>query len=303
MNREDWRGVIPAITTPFTVDGSVDHALLGRHAAWMVEQGCRGVVALGSLGEGGCLDSQERMQVLGTLVAAVGTRVPVIAGIAALSTRQAAGFARDAQRAGCSGLMVLPPYVYGGRWEELRAHMSEVIGATDLSCMLYNNPIAYGTDVLPEQVAELAAGHANLHAVKESSADVRRVTAIRSLLGDRLAVFVGVDDVLVEGVAAGAVGWIAGLVNALPKESVKLFDLARAGRWDEAFGLYRWFLPLLRMDTTYDFVQLIKLVQAEVGMAGLGGAAVRPPRMLPEGAELERVLGAIRACLKSQPKV
>lgn len=298
MNREDWRGVIPAITTPFTVDGSVDHALLGRHAAWMVEQGCRGIVALGSLGEGGCLDSQERMQVLSTLVAAVGTRVPVIAGIAALSTRQAAGFARDAQRAGCGGLMVLPPYVYRGRWEELRAHMSEVIDATDLSCMLYNNPIAYGTDFQPSHVAELAGAHANLHAIKESSADVRRLTAIKALLGDRLALLVGVDDLIVEGIDAGAIGWIAGLVNAFPAESVRLFELACSGRRQEAAELYRWFLPLLRMDVVPEFVHLIKLVQQEMGW---GSERVRPPRLALPPSARDAAIASLREAMANRP--
>ena len=161
--------------------------------------------------------------------------------------------------------------------------------------MLYNNPIAYGTDVLPEQVAELAGEHTNLHAVKESSADVRRLTAIRAILGDRLALLVGVDDLIVEGVAAGATGWIAGLVNAFPKESVDLFTLAREGKWAEAARLYAWFLPLLRMDVVPEFVHLIKLVQQEVGM---GSERVRPPRLTLVGEARERALATVRAAVK-----
>jgi 4-hydroxy-tetrahydrodipicolinate synthase len=160
--------------------------------------------------------------------------------------------------------------------------------------MLYNNPIAYKTDFVPEHIAELAAEHANLAAVKESSADVRRVTAIRALVEDRLAVFVGVDDVIVEGIAAGAVGWIAGLVNALPKETIALFDCAREGATNRAREIYNWFLPLLRMDTVVKFVQLIKLVQREVGM---GNTRVRPPRLELAGAELEEALSVIRKAL------
>jgi len=165
--------------------------------------------------------------------------------------------------------------------------------------MLYNNPAAYGTDFLPEQVRELAEAD-NLHAVKDSSGDVRRITAMRALLGDRLSLCVGLDDAVVEGIAAGATGWVAGLVNALPEESVLLFEHARAGRAAEARVLYEWFLPLLRLDTVPKFVQLIKLVQEE---CGLGSERVRPPRLPLEGAEREVALGVIRSCLAKPPRV
>ena len=183
--------------------------------------------------------------------------------------------------------MVLPPYVYRGDWREMRAHVEAVITATPLACILYNNPIAYGTDFVPEQVRMFASQHDNVHAVKESSGDIRRITAIRALLGDRLSIFVGLDDAILEGVAAGATGWVAGLVNALPDESVLLFEHAAAGRWAEARALYEWFLPLLRLDTVPKFVQLIKLVQDE---AGLGSERVRMPRMPLEAAEREMAL-------------
>jgi 4-hydroxy-tetrahydrodipicolinate synthase len=204
------------------------------------------------------------------------------------------------EEAGCDGLMVLPPYVYRGDWRETRAHFEAVVGATALPCMLYNNPVAYGTDVAPEQLAELAAALPNLAAVKESSADVRRVTAIRALCGERLAVLVGVDDAIVEGIAAGAVGWIAGLADALPRESVRLFELARAGRGEEARRLYEWFLPLLRLDTVPKFVQLVKLVQQE---AGLGSERVRPPRLPLAGEEREQALRLIRGALARRPSL
>jgi 4-hydroxy-tetrahydrodipicolinate synthase len=195
--------------------------------------------------------------------------------------------------------MVLPPYVYKGDWRETAAHFDAVIAATPLSCMLYNNPIAYGTDVLPEQVQELAERHANLHAVKESSADVRRLTALRALLGGRLTLSCGVDDLIVEAVDAGATGWIAGLVNALPHESVRLFELARAGRRDEARALYDWFLPLLRLDTVPKFVQLIKLVQEETGR---GSSRVRAPRLALAGEELDAVRALVRDALARRPR-
>lgn len=293
-----WSGVIPAITTPFNEDLSVDHAFLAKHCRWLIENGCVGVVALGSLGEGATLTAAEKSEVLKTCVKALGGRAPVVAGISALSTAEAVSQAKAAEDAGCSGLMVLPPYVYVGDWRENKAHISAVISATGLSCMLYNNPIAYTVDFVPEQVAELLACHANLHAIKESSADVRRVMALRVLCGDRLRILVGVDDVIVESIAAGAVGWIAGLVNAFPKESVELFSLAINGETEAAFELYRWFLPLLRLDTVPKFVQLIKLVQEEVSM---GSARVRPPRLELTGAGLEQTKKVIADALAANP--
>lgn len=294
-----WQGVFPAITTPFRPDLSVDHDFLRKHVDWLIRAGCRGIVTGGSLGEAATLTRAEKTEILKTCREAISGRVPLVAGISALSTAEAVELARAAEASGCAGLMALPPYVYQGDWRETAAHFRAIVTATKLPCMLYNNPVAYGTDVLPEQIATLAA-LPNLAAVKESSMDVRRITAIRERLGERLAIFVGVDDVLLEGVEAGAVGWIAGLVNALPEESVRLFELAAAEKRGEARALYEWFLPLLRMDTVPKFVQLIKLVQAEVGM---GTETVRPPRLPLEGAEREEALAAIRGRLARRPGV
>lgn len=298
MTRDMWQGVFPAITTPFGPDGAVDHEFLGDHARRLAAAGSRGIVALGSLGEGATLSAAEKVEVLRTLVKAVGDRVPVVAGIAALSTDEAVALAREAAAVGCRGLMVLPPYVYRGDWTETRAHVDAIIAATSLSCMLYNNPIAYGTDFLPEQVRELAHAHPSLHAVKDSSGDVRRITAMRALLGDRLALFVGLDDALLEGVAAGATGWVAGLVNALPEESVLLFEHARGGRHEEARALYDWFLPLLRLDTVPKFVQLIKLVQQH---CDLGTERVRAPRLVLAGSERDAATALILERLAARP--
>lgn len=295
-----WAGVIPAMTTQFKPDYSVDHALVAKHAAWLVENGCSGIVALGSLGESATLKFDEKVAVLKTLVTALDGKVPVVAGIASLSTMEAVELAKAAEGAGCSGLMVLPPYVYSSDWREMKSHVQPVIRATKLSCMLYNNPVSYKTDFLPEQIAELAEEHANLEAVKESSADVRRVTALKAICGDRLQLFVGVDDVIVEGVRAGAVGWIAGLVNAFPRESVALYNHAMRGEKKKADELYQWFLPLLRMDTVPKFVQLIKLVQQEVAM---GHERVRAPRCVMAGVERKVALDTLKTALANRPKV
>jgi len=297
MTETTWTGVIPAITTPFLPDGGIDHAFLAAHAKWMVDAGCSGIVALGSLGEGATLTFDEKVAVLETCVRAVGQQVAVVPGVAALSTAEAVRLAKAARAVGCGGLMVLPPYVHRGPWREVATHFAAVLRATELPCMLYNNPSAYGIDVTPPQLAELAEGHANLQAVKESSGDVRRITAVHALLQQRLRTLAGMDDMVVEAVQVGATGWIAGLVNALPAESVRLFELAQRGARDECLRLYHWFLPLLRLDTVPEFVQLIKLVQQECGM---GSERVRPPRLPLAGAERERALLTIRAQLQER---
>ena len=293
----NFTGVLPAMTTPFDTAMNVDHRFLAQHAAWQLGNGCAGLVMLGSLGEGATLDNAEKIAILKTAVGVAGTK-PVIAAISSLSTAGAVALAKDAEQSGCSGLMVLPPYVYSSDWREMKAHVATVIAATSLPCMLYNNPVAYKTDFTPTQIAELAGDHENLRAVKESAADVRRIAAIRELLDDRLQICVGVDDLLVEGVAAGAVGWVAGLVNAYPAESVRLFELA--GTTDKAatFALYRWFLPLLRMDTVPKFVQLIKWVQEQ---AGVGSARVRAPRLQITGDELANAKAVFATANATRP--
>ena len=294
-----WTGVISAITTPFKPDDSVDHDYLAGHARWQIENGVDGVVGLGSLGESATLAFDEKVAILNTLVRALGGE-RVVAGVASLGTHEAVALAKAAEKAGCAGLLVLPAYVYSTDWREMKAHVQAVIRATSLSCMLYNNPPAYKTDFLAPHIAELATENANLHAVKESSGDVRRVTATRALCGDRLAVFAGLDDMIVEAVRVGAVGWIAGLVNALPRETVALFRAATTRDAAKADALYRWFLPLLRMDTVPKFVQLIKLVQQEVGR---GNERVRGPRLVLAGREREEALATIRDVLVRKPDV
>jgi dihydrodipicolinate synthase/N-acetylneuraminate lyase len=289
-----WRGVMPAITTAFDADLNVDHAFVAKHATWLIDNGCTGLVALGSLGEAATLSVPEKLEILSTIIKALNGRAPVVAGISALSTAEAVHLAQGAAQAGCSGLMVLPPYVYLGDWRENKAHVSAVLKATPLSCMLYNNPVAYTVDYVPEQVKELAAEHPNLNAIKESSADVRRIAALRSIMPKDFSLMVGVDDAILESIYMGASGWVAGLVNAFPRESVDLFNLAQQGEHAKAFELYSWFLPLLRMDTVPKFVQLIKLMQAEVGM---GNSRVRAPRLVLEGVELAAARATLTAAL------
>lgn len=298
MQTIEWQGVIPAITTPFRPDGSVDREFFAKHCARLIEEGCTGVVALGSLGEAATLKLDEKTAILKTAVEALKGKAPVVAGVSALSTSEAVELAQAAEASGCQGLMVLPPYVYVGDWREMKAHVAAVFKATSLSCMLYNNPIAYKVDFLPEQVAELVAEHANLHAIKESSADVRRIASLRCVAPEKLKILCGVDDLILEAVYAGAVGWIAGLANAFPHESVELFALAERGERAAAFDLYKWFLPLLRFDTVPKFVQLIKYTQE---VAGVGSGRMRPPRLELSQEEKELVRRTVKQALSSRP--
>ena len=295
----NWNGVMPAMTTAFDEKDRVDTEFMSRHATWMVDNGCTALIMLGSLGEAATLRSEEKAGILKNMVSTVKGRVPVVAAISALATQDAVAQAKTAEDAGCSGLMILPPYVYRGDWREMKHHIGSVLKASSLSSMLYNNPVAYGTDFEVQHIAELAAEYENLHAVKESSTDVRRVTAIRAVIGDRVTTCVGVDDAIVEGIAAGAKGWVAGLVNAFPRESVVLFEAAASGNATLAFEIYRWFLPLLRMDTVPKFVQLIKLVQQEMGV---GSARVRAPRMELIGAEREDARRVLHEAMRNRPQ-
>jgi dihydrodipicolinate synthase/N-acetylneuraminate lyase len=294
-----WRGISVALTTPFDARYEVDRAGLIGHARWLVDSKVDSLVVGGSLGEGATLRATEKAMMIETLVGEVGTRVPIVAAVASARTGDAVDDARAAAQAGARGLLVLPPYIYRGDRREVGEHFRAVLRATELPCMLYNNPPAYGTDILPDQVLELAEEHPSLAAIKESSGDVRRVSALRALLGERLEIAVGVDDAILEGVAAGASGWVAGLANALPLESRTLFDRTRHGDLAAARDLYRWFLPLLRMDADPKFVQLIKLVESEIG---IGSLRVRPPRLELAGAELAEALATVRRAIASRPR-
>lgn len=294
------QGILVASTTPFDDRGDMDLGAAAGHARWLVERGMDGIILGGSLGEGGALSHDERIALLGAVRPEVPPDRALILAVGAASTREAVALARRASQAGARGLLVLPPYVYRGDRSEVRAHLESVLRATDLPSMLYNNPIAYGVDVPPDDILELAERCPTLRAVKESSGDVRRITALRALLGDRVEIAVGLDDAVVEGVDAGARGWVAGLANALPDESRALFRAARAGDRAAARALYEWFLPLLRLDADPKFVQEIKLVEAEVGQ---GSSRVRPPRRELEGTELDSTVETIRACLARRPHV
>jgi len=298
MNLE-WSGVIPAATTQFDPDQKVDLAASSAHFDALIGAGVNGLIVLGSLGENGTLEPAEKVSVLSAAVEAARGRVPVIAGVAEASTARACRFARDAEKAGADGLMVLPAMIYKSDPAETVAHFRSVARASRLPVLCYNNPVAYGVDVTPEMFAELA-DERTLVAIKESSGDVRRITDLANRCGDRYALFMGMDDLVLEGVAAGVDGWVAGLVNAFPEETMRFWQLASSGRLREARELYRWFAPLLHLDAMPKFVQYIKLAQQECGR---GSERVRAPRLPLEGEERGRILDLIRRAIATRPLV
>lgn len=291
--------MFPAVTTQFRRDQSLDLGATAAHLEVVLASGVSGVVVCGSLGENQTLDPDEKRRVVEGAVRAANGRVPVVAGVAETSTAAAVRYARDCARLGAAGFMVMPPMVYKPDPVEVAAYFRTVAAATDLSWMLYNNPIAYTIDVTPERLTAYA-DIPNLGAIKESSGDPRRVTEIRLALGDRLAVFAGVDDLILESSVLGIDGWVAGSGIAFPAENQRLWELTRAGKWEEARRLYRWAAPLMKLDTHPKFVQFIKLMVQE---AGLGAEWVREPRRPVLGAERERVLGVIRRGLGARPEL
>jgi 1-pyrroline-4-hydroxy-2-carboxylate deaminase len=297
-----WQGVMPATLTQFNADLTIDHGLMADHGKWLVEHGCTAIVCHGSLGEGATLSFTEKLALQKTYVAAL-PNTPIIPGVASLSTQEAVDIAKAAKDNGCRGLMVLPPYLYASDWREMKAHMSAVIRATDLPCIIYNNPVAYKTDFTPAHIKELTDEFSNVESVKESSTDARRVAGIRELCGDRLAIGVGVDDCALEGAAMGAKFWITGVGGAFPQHNVKLWDLATSGKIEEALAIYHWMLPMLRMDTVVKFVQLIKLQQNLASGGKLGNNLVRPPRLELAGAELAEATAVIKLALATAPTV
>lgn len=297
MNNPYWSGVFPAITTQLKEDQSLDLDATARHAEALVQSGVSGIIFLGSLGENQALLAEEKRRVIEAMVKAVNGRVPVLSGVAETSTAEACRYVRDIEHLGADGCMLMPAMLYRGDSKETLAHFRTTAQATGLPIMIYNNPISYANDITPEMFAELAEIR-NFMALKESSGNTRRITDLRIALGDRYAIFTGVDDLVLECAILGIDGWVAGSGIAFPKENQYFWDLTRAGRWEEARELYRWFTPLLHLDTDTKFVQYIKLAVQE---CGLGTEWVRAPRLPLVGAERKRILKVIHDAMANRP--
>jgi 4-hydroxy-tetrahydrodipicolinate synthase len=295
----EWRGVFAAATTQFHSDQSLNIKATLAHVDKMIDAGLHGLIMLGTVGENCSLEYPEKLEVLRAAVDHVAGRIPVLTGVAEYTTRLASRFAADAKGLGVDGLMVLPPMVYRTAPEETIAHFRGVASASDLPIMVYNNPVTYGVDITPAMFQELA-DVPTLVAIKESSEDVRRITDLINACGDRYTLLAGVDDLVLESLMLGATGWVSGLVNAFPAENRLLWDLAEAGRWAEATEVYRWYMPLLHLDTDPKLVQYIKLAVQE---CGYGSETVRGPRLPIAGAERERILGIIRKGIAERPRI
>ena len=292
-----WRGVFPAVVTLMRDDQSLDLPATLAHVDRLLGAGVHGLIMLGTVGENCSLEPAEKRELLRATVEHVAGRVPVLTGVAEYTTSLACRLAADAARLGVDGLMLLPAMVYKGDVRETVAHFRAVARASGLPIMCYNNPPSYGVDVTPEMFAELA-DEPTLVAIKESSEDVRRLTDLVNLLGNRYTLFCGVDDLVLEAVTLGAKGWVSGLVNAFPRENRLLWDLLTSGRMDEALAVYRWYTPLLHLDTHIKLVQYIKLAMQETG---LGSELTRAPRLPLVGEERERILGIIRKAIATRP--
>lgn len=297
--KTEWQGVYPAVTTQFHDDESLNLEGTLRHIEILIEGGVHGLIMLGTVGENCSLEYAEKLEVLKATVDHVRGRIPVLTGVAEYTTRLACRFASDAGEAGVNGLMVLPAMVYKSDPRETMKHYRTVAGATDLPIMVYNNPVAYHVDITPEMFQQLA-DEKNLIAIKESSENPRRITDLKNICGDRYLLFCGVDDLALESILLGAVGWVSGLVNAFPEENRLLWDLARQGKWEEAREVYRWYTPLLHLDTHIKLVQYIKLAMAE---QELGTETTRAPRLPLVGEERERIVSIIRQAIKTRPQV
>jgi len=297
--KTNWHGVIPALMTELKADGALDLVATARHVERSIDAGCNGFVMLGTLGENSSMSVDEKEQILAAAIEAANGRVPVLAGVAEYTTDLAIESARRMHKAGAAGLMALPCMVYEQDAREAMAHFRSLAQAVDLPIMIYNNRVSYKVDLSPENFAALASEQ-NIVAVKESSHDSRRMTDMINRLGDRYQLYCGVDDLALENVLFGAVGWVSGMANCFPEEAVALFNLAKAGRVEEALTLYRWFMPLLHLDTHVKLVQYIKLANQ---MTGYGSEHVRAPRMTLVGEEREMVAAIVQRAIDARPSI
>jgi 4-hydroxy-tetrahydrodipicolinate synthase len=294
-----WQGVFPAVTTQLKSDQSLDLEATARHVEALIESGVTGLIMLGSLGENQALEPEEKRRVVEATVKSVGGRVPVLTGVAENSTAAACQYMRDCEKRGAAGFMLMPAMVYKGYARETMAHFRTAAKSTGLPIMIYNNPISYGNDITPEMFADLAEVK-NFVALKESSGNVRRITDLHNVVGDRYAIFTGVDDLMLESAILGIDGWVAGTGIAFPRENQYLWELTRRGEWEQAREIYRWFTPLLHLDTHVKFVQYIKLAVQE---CGLGSEWVRTPRLPLSGTERKQVLRIIDDGIARRPRL
>ena len=297
MQTVSWRGIFPAVTTKFHADESLDFDGTARHIDFQIRNGIHGVVCCGSLGEASTLALDEKLAVARCALDAAKGRVPVLATVSETSTREALRFIEGANALGVAGYMVMPSVIYVADAREAMANVRAFAAAAQRPLMIYNNPVAYRVDLKPQHFAELADCE-HIAAIKESSGDVTRITDLRNLLGDRYRLFMGVDDLAFEGLALGCDGLLAGVGCAFPRETVTLYELMQAGRWEEARAIYRWMTPLLHLDVSTKLVQNLKLIDV---LVGVGTEHMRRPRLPLVGEERARVQALVEHALATRP--
>lgn len=297
MSKINWEGVYPAMLTPFTAGDEIDFPMFEKNVKAQLEAGSKGIILAGSLGEGSTLDSSEKNQLLKFAVEILKGKAPVVLTIAEQTTKVAVGLAQEAEKNGAAGLMILPPMRYKADDRETVQYFKTIAANTALPIMVYNNPVDYKIEVTPDMFEELAKV-ATIQAVKESTRDVTNVTRMRNRFGNRFKLLCGVDTLFMEETMLGADGLVGGLVDAFPRETVAIFELVKANRYEEALAIYRWFLPLLELDIHPKLVQYIKLAAVQTGLCS---EHVRAPRLPLEGAERERVLATIAKAMAVRP--
>ncbi len=295
--RVNWGGVFPAVTTQFNDDFSINYDATGQVIDALINDGVSGLVMCGTVGEGCSLSATEKRQIVELAVQKAAGKIPVLVGIAEYTTQLAQDLAKDCQKLGADGIMLLPAMVYKPKPHELVQHFAEVAKASDLPIMLYNNPPSYNVDITPDLAIELAKID-TVVCIKDSSGVANRFVDMYNAVGDDLLLFCGLDDVVIETMALGAKGWVSGMSNVFPKEGQALFDLCAAGKWDDARTLYRWFMPLLHLDARPDLVQCIKLSER---LAGRGSELTRPPRLILEGDDRQHVIDIFNAAMANRP--
>jgi 4-hydroxy-tetrahydrodipicolinate synthase len=299
MSKPHWQGVFPAITTQLKRDQSIDLDATAAHVEVMIRSGVTGIIFLGSLGENQPLLADEKRLLMEAMIKVVNGRVPVLSGVAETSAAEAIRYTRDIEKLGADGIMLMPAMLYKGDPRETLTYFRTVAKGSGLPIMIYNNPLSYANDVTPAMFAELA-NEPKFVALKESSGDVRRITDLRNVVGDRYSIFTGVDDLALEASILGIDGWVAGTGIAFPSENQYFWELTRRGEWEKAREIYRWFTPLLHLDVSTKFVQYIKLAVQE---AGFGREWVRAPRLPLTGNERKRILKIIHDGIAGRPKI
>ena len=292
-----WEGVMPAVTTKFTKNDELDFKMFNKNIRAQIDAGVSGIVLGGTLGEASTLTSKEKSELIKNTVLISENKIPVLMNIAEQSTSEAVNSAKNAEKDGAAGLMILPPMRYNASSEETVTYFKSIAQSTSLPIMIYNNPVDYKIEVTLEMFDQLLHCE-NIQAVKESTRDISNVTRIINYFGDRLKIMTGVDTLALESLLMGAHGWIAGLVDAFPKETVAIYKLQKAGRIADALEIYRWFLPLLELDINSKLVQNIKLAEM---YNGIGTENVRPPRLPLDGEERKKVIQIIESSLKNRP--